>query len=76
MTVEMTAYEAEILIACLTGAEASFAMTNPPLVEALQALRPWRSSLVRAYLQDRVEAMRSADAVGLSVESPIASTRD
>ena len=56
MTVEMTPYEAEILIAVLTGAEAAFAVANPPLVEALDFLRPWRSALVRAYIMERASS--------------------
>ena len=54
MTAEMTLAEAEILIAVLTGAEASFTVTNPPLVEALVVLRPFRSALLRAYLQAKI----------------------
>ncbi len=54
MTIDITVIEAEILIAVLTGAEMSFAITDPPLVEALQALRPWRSLLLRAYLLERI----------------------
>ncbi len=60
MTVEMTVAEAEILIAVLTGAEASFAMTNPPLVEALVVLRPFRSALLRAYLQAKIACFQDA----------------
>lgn len=54
MTVEMTPFEAEVLIAILTGAEAAFAIVNPPLVAALQELRPWRSALLQAYLRERL----------------------
>lgn len=54
MTVEMTRSEAEILIAVLTGAEGAFAVTDPPLVEALRALRPLRTALMCAYLKERI----------------------
>ncbi len=63
MTVELTVAEAELLIALLTGAETSFAMTNPPLVEALQVLRPWRSALMQAYLRERIGSALSVAAV-------------
>ena len=53
MNIEMTLTEAEILIAVLTGAEGSFAVTNPPLVEALKVLRPLRSALLQKYLRER-----------------------
>jgi hypothetical protein len=56
MTVEMTITEAELLIAILTGAEGAFAVVNPPLVEALDALRPWRTALLQAYLRERIGA--------------------
>ena len=56
MTIEITPFEAEILIGVLTGAEGAFAAVNPPLVEALEALRPWRSALVRAYIRERIGA--------------------
>lgn len=54
MVVEMNREEAEILIAVLTGAEAAFAIANPPLVEAMKVLQPWRMALLRAYLRDMV----------------------
>ena len=54
MTVEMTLPEAELLIALLTGAEGAFAVVNPPLVKALEYLRPWRSALLQAYLRERI----------------------
>lgn len=54
MTVELTPLEAELLIAILTGAEGSFAVTNPPLVEALKELRPLRTALMQAYLRERL----------------------
>jgi hypothetical protein len=57
MEVQMTAYEAEILIAVLTGAEGAFQVANPPLVEALNELRPWRSALVQAYIKERCAAI-------------------
>lgn len=57
MTVELTPYEAEILIAVLTGAEGAFAVANPPLVEALEVLRPWRSVLVQAYIRARLSSI-------------------
>ena len=54
MTVEMTVGEAELLIALLTGAEGAFAVVSPPLVEALNDLRPFRSALLQAYLKERI----------------------
>jgi hypothetical protein len=54
MNIEMTLTEAEILIAVLTGAEGSFAVTNPPLVEALKVLRPLRSAMMQKYLHERM----------------------
>ena len=51
MTVEMNRFEAELLIAVLTFAEGAAAVMNPPLVEAIDALRPWRSALLGAYLR-------------------------
>lgn len=54
VTVEITLPEAELLIAILTGAEGSFAVTNPPLVRALKDLRPLRSALMQAYLRERI----------------------
>ena len=59
MTVEMTLVEAELLIAILTGAEGSFAVTNPPLVAALRDLRPLRSALMQAYLRQRVSGLEA-----------------
>jgi hypothetical protein len=50
----MTPVEAELLIAILTGAEGAFAVTTPPLVEAVRALRPLRTALVQSYLRARV----------------------
>ena len=55
MTVEMTLNEAELLIAILTGAEGAFAVTNPPLVEALKDLRPMRRALLETYLRARLQ---------------------
>lgn len=63
MTVEMTLPEAELLIAILTGAEGAFAVVHPPLVKALEDLRPWRSALLQAYLLQRIGLGQSADAV-------------
>jgi len=51
MTVELTRYEAEILIAVLTFAEGAALMENPAMMEALSVLRPWRSALLAAYLR-------------------------
>lgn len=68
MTVEMTRDEAEILIAVLTGAEAAFAIVNPPLVEALNALRPWRSAMFGAYLRERIGQPVAIDAVARGPE--------
>jgi hypothetical protein len=54
MTIEITTNEAELLIAILTGAEGAFAVVHPPLVKALEDLRPWRSALLQAYLRQRI----------------------
>jgi hypothetical protein len=69
MTVELTPYEAEILIAVLTGAEMEFAITNPALAEALAVLKPWRSSLIGAYIRARCESPLVVPAVEPAVES-------
>lgn len=50
MTVELTREEAEILIAVLTYAEGAALVENPAMTEAIYALRPWRSALLRVYL--------------------------
>jgi hypothetical protein len=72
MTVELTRYEAEILIAVLAGAEGIFPAASPGLAEALGALRPWRSALVGAYIRTMVESPQAAAAVdpqaGVSTE--------
>lgn len=60
MHVEMTMAEAELLIAILTGAEGAFAVANPPLVLALETLRPWRSALVQAYVRERMGSAAEA----------------
>lgn len=70
MQIEMTPFEAEILIGVLTGAEGSFAVTNPALVEALAALRPWRTALVQAYLRERIETFRAQPTTEASVGAP------
>ena len=54
MTVELTLEEAELLISLLTGAEGAFMVANPPLVTALEDLRPWRTALLRTYLRERI----------------------
>lgn len=51
MTIEITRDEAEILIAILTGAEGAFAVVSPPLVKALDDLRPFRTKLLQGYLR-------------------------
>jgi len=54
MTIDCTREEAEILIAALTFAEAATVhpMTeNPGMAEALKALAPRRTALIRTYLQ-------------------------
>lgn len=61
MTIELTPFEAEILIAVLTGAEGAFAIANPPLVEAMKELRPWRSALIQAYLKERWSRVLAPD---------------
>lgn len=73
MTVEMTPYEAELLIALLTGAEEALAVANPPLVGALEQLRPWRSALVQCYLRERLsaQAVTSASAARSTDSSPL-----
>ena len=70
MTVEMTPYEAEILIAVLLGAEGAFAVVHPPLVEALEVLRPWRSALLQAYLLERISHQMPASLVAPG-EAPV-----
>jgi hypothetical protein len=50
MSCEATLEEAEILIATLRFAEGMALMMSPSMVEALKALRPWRSAFLRAYL--------------------------
>lgn len=65
MTVEMTPFEAEILIGVLTGADGIFPATSPELSEALKELRPWRSALVGAYIRERAAAL-----AGRTLESP------
>jgi hypothetical protein len=62
MTVEMSRYEAEILIAVLTFAEGVAPLTEPAMVEAIAQLRPVRSALVGAYLRS-VGEPTSDDAV-------------
>ena len=61
MNIEMTIPEAELLIAILAGAEGSFMVTNPPLVKALEDLRPLRSALMQAYLRHRIGTVPAAD---------------
>lgn len=63
MTIEMTLPEAELLLALLTDAEGAFAVANPPLVEALGDLRPWRSALMRVYLRERIGSPPADDAI-------------
>ena len=58
MEIEMTPYEAELLIAILTGAEGTFAVMNPPLLEALKDLRPLRTALLQAYLRHKIGPAR------------------
>lgn len=60
MTVEMTPFEAEILIAVLTGAEGIFPHTSPELSEALKELRPMRSALVQACIRERCDSTQVA----------------
>jgi len=64
MNVEMTLPEAELLIAVLTGAESAFAIANPPLVEALNDLRQWRTALMQAYLRGRIASGRALNVAG------------
>jgi hypothetical protein len=61
VTVEMTPFEAEILIAVLTGAEGIFPHTSQALSEALNELRPWRSALMQAYLANRLSHPVASD---------------
>lgn len=64
MTVELTPEEAEILIAVLTYAEGAALVENPAITNALHALRPWRSALLRAFLsRENVQAMFAAERV-------------
>jgi len=55
MTVEINPEEAEILIAVLTFAEGCALKQNPAITEALQALRPWRSTLLATWLRSRFQ---------------------
>lgn len=59
MTVEMTPAEAEILTACLTFAEGAAMVESPAMVEALRALRPWRSALLETYIRERIQAQNA-----------------
>jgi hypothetical protein len=61
MTVEMTLDEAALLIAILTGAEGTFAVTSPPLTEALKDLRAWRSILLRTYVLARLNEAQAVE---------------
>lgn len=65
MNVELTRFEAEILIAVLAGAEGSFQITDPPLVEAMRELKPFRSALIAAYIRSAPEAAMNVDLAGL-----------
>jgi hypothetical protein len=52
MQLECTREEAEILIAALTFAEGAAAtIPEPGITEALKVLAPWRTTLIRTYLQ-------------------------
>ena len=59
MNAEMSAYEAEILIAVLTFEEGAALTLEPAMVEALKQLRPWRSALLQAYIRERHTAIDS-----------------
>lgn len=64
MEVQMTPFEAELLIAVLTGAEGVFAhYQQHEMSEALTELRPWRSALLAAYMRSRMESLQAAGAV-------------
>lgn len=63
MTVELTTEEAEILIAVLVFAEGVALFENPPMVEALNALRPWRSRLLQTFLHTRWPLTTEAEKV-------------
>jgi hypothetical protein len=53
MTITVSRADAELLIAVLTFAEGAAVEMNPSMVEALKALRPWRSNLLKTYLHAR-----------------------
>lgn len=54
MNLEMTPYEAELLIALLMFAEGAAPVLQPELTEALKELRPLRSALLQTYLRERI----------------------
>ena len=56
MTVELTAEEAQILIAVLTFAEGVALGENPGITAAMKVLRPWRSVLLLTYLREAENA--------------------
>ena len=83
MTVEMTRFEAEILIAVLTFAEGVAPMTEPAMVEAIKELRSWRSALIGSYVRSvgepqvapaRVQSDEPAQGFGSAADRPEAET--
>jgi hypothetical protein len=69
MTIEMTRYEAEILIAVLTFAEGVAPMVQREMVPAIEELRPYRSRLIGAYIRSVGEPQVVAAVVTGSGES-------
>lgn len=76
MTVEMSRFEAEVLIAVLTFAEGVAPMTEPAMVEAIKELRSVRSALVGAYLRSvgEPQSVGAVDPQASNQEGP--STRE
>lgn len=68
MNVEMTRYEAEVLIAVIVFAEGAADALDPAMTEAIKVLRPWRSALVGAYLRATAAEHQANPAIGKSVE--------
>lgn len=54
MNVEMTPYEAELLIAILMFAEGAAPALQPELVPAIAELRTVRSALLQTYMRERL----------------------
>jgi hypothetical protein len=68
VTVEMSRFEAELLIAMLEFAEGAAPILQPNLVEAMRALRPLRSAMLGAYLRHVQDAPEMQAHSGNSIE--------